>query len=540
MRLLLLLVAVCAFVVPTSAAAAQSRPLPAPARVADDALTRALERGALSEAQYALERARSLFRLGAVRREFGDVARPDPHAATFLLRDLALRVRDLSPSEQREAQAILARPDGGGVPSGTHAWSGAERAAAESLCDPNPFCIHWTTTGNDASATEWVDEVAIALNTVWDTEIDALGYRQPKSDGSSANNGGDGRLDVYLLDLGADGLFGYCTTDDPNTTNGYSYFDFSAYCAVDNDFLDFCGDLACSPEQAEKFLKVTAAHEFFHAVQFAYDATEDIAFMEQTAMWIEDEVYDDVNDSRRYLRRSALTNPAKPIDYGAGGYEYGNWIFWRFVSHRYDRNVVRRAWQLADAASGGPDDYSIGALRRALAQRGTSLHAFLAFFGRANRRPAAYYDEGTFYPAAPLAATYRVSRTRPTGWKYPRLNHLTNRYYAFKPRRSVARKAELRVRVDLPKLKTKPLANLVVFLKSGAVKLKPIALDSAGKGGRRVPFGRAQVRRVELVLTNGSSRIDGATCWSFLTDYACGGALPRDDRGTYAFRAAIR
>ena len=54
----------------------EERPLPAPVPIADDALTAALETGELSEAKYALERARSIFQLAKVRREFGYVARP--------------------------------------------------------------------------------------------------------------------------------------------------------------------------------------------------------------------------------------------------------------------------------------------------------------------------------------------------------------------------------------------------------------------------------------------------------------------------------
>ena len=46
---------------------------------------------------------------------------------------------------------------------------------------------------------------------------------------------------------------------------------------------------------------MTAAHEFFHAVQFAYDAADDQWFMESTATWMEDEIYDDVNDNLQYL-----------------------------------------------------------------------------------------------------------------------------------------------------------------------------------------------------------------------------------------------
>ena len=37
-------------------------------------------------------------------------------------------------------------------------------------------------------------------------------------------------------------------------------------------------------------MQVTAAHEYFHAVQFAYDITDDLWFLESTATWAEDEL----------------------------------------------------------------------------------------------------------------------------------------------------------------------------------------------------------------------------------------------------------
>src|SRR5687767_9381954 len=84
---------VCLLALSAGPASAAPKPLPKPVQVAEDALARALAAGRLSPASYTLERARSLFRLGAVRREFGDVARPEPHAATLILRDLTLRLR---------------------------------------------------------------------------------------------------------------------------------------------------------------------------------------------------------------------------------------------------------------------------------------------------------------------------------------------------------------------------------------------------------------------------------------------------------------
>src|SRR5919106_5705947 len=103
------LVALLALAGPAVAAPGE-KPLPAVAPAAHDALARAAERGQLSEAEYAFERARSLFRLRAVRSAYGDVAPPDPRAATHILRDLALRLGQLSPSQRAQAKRLLSRP----------------------------------------------------------------------------------------------------------------------------------------------------------------------------------------------------------------------------------------------------------------------------------------------------------------------------------------------------------------------------------------------------------------------------------------------
>ena len=75
-------------------------------------------------------------------------------------------------------------------------------------------------------------------------------------------------------------------------------------------------------------LKVTAAHEFFHAVQFAYDIGEDGWFMESTATWMEEHVYDAINDNLQYLATSPLAQPLIPLDQTSGLRVYGAWIFW--------------------------------------------------------------------------------------------------------------------------------------------------------------------------------------------------------------------
>ncbi len=61
----------------------RARPgLPELAPAPDDALSRALVTGAVDDAEYALERALTLFERSPVARRFGDVAAPGPRDAT--------------------------------------------------------------------------------------------------------------------------------------------------------------------------------------------------------------------------------------------------------------------------------------------------------------------------------------------------------------------------------------------------------------------------------------------------------------------------
>ena len=150
--------------------------------------------------------------------------------------------------------------------------------------------------------------------------------------------------------LGERGLYGYCAVDDSRTRSPYRYDAYAGYCVLDDDFARTQFP-ANSPTEN---LRVTAAHEFFHAIQFAYDATEDAWFMEGTSAWIEDEIYDSVNDNRYYLRTSQFKEPSRPLDTSRGFAVYGTWGFFRFLSERLGADVVRRAWERADASKRRP------------------------------------------------------------------------------------------------------------------------------------------------------------------------------------------
>jgi len=486
---------------------------------AGDGLARALAEGDITEAEYTLERAESLFRLSAVRARYGDVTRPDPHEATLLMRDLAVRLPELPPAARARANALLARPAADG------------RACGDALC------VHWAETGEDAplgadgdpaTVPAWVTVNKAVFEFVWTQEVGRLGYRAPLGDGTSAVNGGDARFDVYLTDIGDGGVYGYCATDDPAATGAAAKRQVSAYCAVDDDF-----DPAQFPEASgERALAVTAAHEFFHAIQFGYDWREDLWFLEGTAAWVEDEVYDDVNENVLYLlKASALRHPAVPVDLSASGFQYGSWIFWRYLSERFGAAIVRDSW---DRAVGG-EAYSIRAATAALAARGASFRSTFGDFAAANRMPSRRYQEGATYPTAPAAGASTLSRARPaTGWRQGYVNHLASLSLSLRPGKTVSRRSTLRVVLDGPPAGTAPQARALVFFASGAVKVVRPTLDARGNRSFTTAFGRGVVRRVELVLVNSSTAFRCG--WG--TAFSCGG-LPVDERRLWRVRANV-
>ncbi len=489
------------------------------------------------QADRALQRASALYA--------GPASSPDPREATLILRDLVLRLDDLSPAERARAESLLARPDDGAADPDQQGYS---VPAAQPLCSEH-FCLHWVATSHDAPAPadtnanglpDQVDLTSRVLEEVWQKEVVEYGYRPPKADDASPNHGPDGRIDIYLADIGDDGIYGFCTTDDPTAASGPNGpWDVSAYCVLDNDYTpsQFVG--AASGAAA---LQVTAAHEFFHAIQFGYDFLEDGWILEGTAVWMEDEVYDDVDDNYQYLEKSPLSRPDVPLDLAVtdfdsplGGYQYGAFVFWRFLSEQFGGpDVIRRTWEFADGRPGAQDQYSLKAVDSALRERGSNVRAAFARFGAANAHPASFYEEGAGYPAAPVGTRATLTPRRQKAAATLQLDHLTTWYGSFRPGPAVPDGSLLRLTVDLPPRRRGGEATLIVVPRSGDPKLVAMTLDARGDGTRTLRFSARDVQEVELVLSNASGRF---RCWERLP-LVCQGQ-PLDDSQPYRYEARI-
>jgi hypothetical protein len=449
--------------------------------------------------------------------------------ATLALRELAMRLSELGPRERRLAERLLARPT-------------SARAlnryvlVARRACDRH-VCVWWSTSGRDApppadrdrdGVPNQVERTQRVLRTVWRREIGDFGYLPPLPDGSSRSP--DERLDVYLTDVGQYGLYGYCASDDPRLGNARARGIWS-YCVFDNDF----GVAQYAPgASGVKALRVTAAHEFFHAVQSRYDFREDRFLLESTAVWIEDEVYDGVNDNLAWLSLGPLmpenteaVGPWLSLDVSPSELSdplytlnYGSWIFVRFLSERLDRKIVREIWERARKRT------SVRAIVGAVSARGLDFRKVFAEFGVWNTAPAAFYSEGALYPAAGTAA---LPLATAVPWD---MYHLANDYLEVPVAGTGATSLNLTLDLPAPEQPGLPEANVLVFDAAGVRRFE-IALDVGGNAAAAVPVTGAT--RVVLVLTNaGSDTVCGQG-----TYFACGGASLDDVLDGYLVSANL-
>ena len=272
--------------------------------------------------------------------------------------------------------------------------------------------------------------------------VEELGYRPPPTDYQyhdlyeemDSDDGGDGLYDVYIVDLPSQ-FSGY-TRPEAITTGAA----LPSYIVLDNDFVES----RRSVEKALDLLRITIAHEYFHAVQFGYDAGEAAFWLEQSAVWIEEQVYDEVDDYLTYLPSFSgfLTEPWLALDAANGEHEYAGVLWPLFLEQRFDRDLIRIIWDRAEtsraleAIDGGLR--SVGSDLASAFQEFTAWNVFTDMRADAER----YYEEGASYPPVELSGLHepvlpgasdrlRFDGPRIPAGQYP--EHLAANYILFVP-----------------------------------------------------------------------------------------------------------
>jgi len=379
------------------------------------------------------------------------------------------------------------------------------------------FCVHWVDQGLDApepadrdgdGVPDFVERVLRVAERVHQVENGKLGWREPRSDGRQG--GRIGKTDVYLSQIGGE-LFGYAAPDRGQATKQHRIpRRLHGYLVLDNDYSAF--EFPGTKPLAD--LQVTFAHEYNHILQFGYDAYQDPWFAEATSTWMEDQVYNGVNDYLRYVRRwvklyeTPLT--ANSIK------EYGSAVWNQWLARRYGPEIIRRAW--AGAIDARPGGFSIAAYERAIRSSGPSD------FGRDFSRFAAAvaewrtdksFRESRLYPDPPRQGHLPLNGTGLTRL----LNHTTFQLLRVRPRRARA------VVVQLSAPRGTAAAVALVGRRGSERHGRPVVhLAYRPAGGQMTVRLRRPGRfeRITAVVVNADARASGFSVgkldWNYLTD----------------------
>lgn len=238
-------------------------------------------------------------------------------------------------------------------------WRFAAGEVVESAAlDGGTFRVHFTRAGvnavptadtNDSGVPDFVEQVEDAYEAVGALYHGPLGFRRPRSDATVSPNGGDDRFDVYLLDFArqADGAFrvDQCPPGSVEQCIGYV--------VQENDFVGY------GYPSTLVATRILGSHEYFHAVQAAYDNAQDTVLSEGTAVWAT-ERFDPSTDDFEHFVGGYLNDPGRSIDAPPStpvpSFAYGSAIFFRFLTERHDDALIRKLLERVENGNGDPSE----------------------------------------------------------------------------------------------------------------------------------------------------------------------------------------
>lgn len=344
-------------------------------------------------------------------RTTGVATQPPIRCGTMILEQVRQNLQYFSKDEQQLLKQLLQRPD-----------------LPESYLSPSArFKIHYTLSGTDAVAgaddngdgvPDFVEAVALAFEKSFAIQVNQMGYKVYPDD-----MGEDGpEYDIYMEDLGSQ-FYGF--TQGELSISETPENDYASYIVIDNDFNN--GHFSRGLAGAE----VTAAHEFFHALQFGYRtfANEDEKFYyESCAVWMEDVVFDDINDYYQYLPLY-FANTQTPFNEFTFR-SFGQALWDLFLTKKYhNADMIRRSWELI-----GDGDSPIEAIDGSLTEIGSSFATEFTDFARWNYFTGTradsvhFYKESRAYNEIAVRGTFELGTFNSVA---DVSNSLTHSYYKF-------------------------------------------------------------------------------------------------------------
>ncbi len=419
------------------------------------------ESGVIGIDEWARNIAYSLFETSKMKNEYKSLS--SAILSTSLLKEIAIKWEDLNEDTKNIFQNYGFNERGNfKSPAFLHAITESEH-----------FQFHYSVAAGDTNAVnpidnnvngipDYIDNMMTIFEFVYQTEIGIIGFNEPPSD--SGRVGTNAKFDIYVFKLQT-GTYGYCAGDsivgdNPNSPEIEKHA-ASSYMAMRNDYSMFNN----LPELDN--IRVTAAHEFNHAITNGYDYYEKTWLSEATATWIEDEVYDYINQNYIYLP-NWFAFPHYPLDATEAEFKnrwYGSFIFLKYISEHLDGwSTIRKIWEKSIDYDSQKADRSFDAINDVLVEEGSNFKDEFINFSISNLYktfPPYDYEEGSDYP------NIRANRTIFTTTKNIRERSLRHGTYYYKLQPVAFSSSFNEIEIDLTIDKPEVNVNLVIATKSG-------------------------------------------------------------------------
>jgi hypothetical protein len=212
-----------------------------------------------------------------------------------------------------------------------------EESRASYTSPSGHFLLTYYTIGGNAVPTQdvnpangipdFVEKIALYFDESWEIEVVENQFQAPPI--------GAGTYSISFVDQAS---YGYTTVVNYSTglTRIVMHPNFQGFPPNDDPEGNVWGAA-----------KVTAAHEFKHATQFATSRWSEGGWNEVDAVWAEDLVFDYVNDYYNYLPGdSPIRHPEISLDggpTGTGSYEDCVWEIW--MSETYGNQIITDYWE---------------------------------------------------------------------------------------------------------------------------------------------------------------------------------------------------
>jgi hypothetical protein len=183
------------------------------------------------------------------------------------------------------------------------------------------FIIHYNNYYDGIS--DYAYNVAIAADSSRSVIVNKMNFRSEIPDD-------DGLYDIYIEQL-PNGSYGW---NCPEGDLGKSWVE------IDDDYIG--GNYSTTGLDA---MKISVAHEYFHAIQRAYVASpgQNSFFYELSSIWIEDIVFPEINDYIFFSQNGDdyFSNPEKNMNAYNG---YGLGLYGHYMNSIFDDQIMQKIW----------------------------------------------------------------------------------------------------------------------------------------------------------------------------------------------------